>query len=143
MDDLEPWRLFLVAHSRALRAIEAELREAGAIPLVWYDVLLELRSTEQGRLRMQQLSDRVVLSRSRVSRLVDELERAGLVKREPDPDDGRASLACITDAGRTALRRAAPVYVAGIKHQFLDHVSDGEARSMVAAFQRVIAANSA
>ena len=74
------------------------------MPIGQYDVLLELNAAPGRRLRMQQLSDRVVLSRSRVSRVVDEMERAGLVRREPDPDDRRAAFAVITEDGRAALR---------------------------------------
>ena len=81
--DTTAWRAMLLAHHRTVRAMESELDRSGAIPLTWYDVLLELRSSADG-LRMQALSGRVVLSRTRVSRLVDELERDGLVQRMPD-----------------------------------------------------------
>ena len=85
-DPIAAWRSMLLAHSSALRAIEADMGAAGSIPLSWYDVLLELNGAG-GRLRMQELAGRVVLSRTRVSRLVDELEHRGLVTRQPDPTD--------------------------------------------------------
>jgi DNA-binding MarR family transcriptional regulator len=89
---------------------------------------------------MQQLASRVVLSRTRVSRLVDELVAAGLVERLPDPADGRASLASITRQGRAALRRAAPVYLAGIERYFTRHLSQREKQTLTTALGKVIGA---
>ena len=103
-DPFAAWRAVLLAQSRALRAIERDLDDAGVISLAWYDVLLELNAAPDRRLRMQELGLRAVLSRTRVSRIVSELESAGLVERVPDPDDGRATFATITTAGRAALR---------------------------------------
>jgi DNA-binding MarR family transcriptional regulator len=127
-----------MAQSRVLRAIEPELSAAGAIPITWYDVLLELNSAEGRCLRMQQLAMRVVLSRTRVSRLVAELEEAGLVNRMSDSLDGRATLATITDEGRKALRRAAPIYLAGIEKYFTRHLTEHEQRVIARGLQRVI-----
>src|SRR4029450_4085475 len=91
-DPIGAWRWLLLAHAAALRAIEADLRRAGTIPLTWYDVLLELNAGPDERLRMQELSDRVVLSRTRVSRLVDELVEEGLVERVPSGEGRRGRL---------------------------------------------------
>jgi DNA-binding MarR family transcriptional regulator len=100
--------------------------------------LLELNGAKPDRrLRMQELGDRVTISRSRVSRVVDELERAGLVERIPDPADRRASFAAITPDGRTALRKAAPVYLAAVEREFLTHLSDADARTIERALDRV------
>ena len=142
MQSVEPWRRFLIAHTRVVRAIESDLRDAGEVSLGWYDVLLELNTAEEGHLRMQELADRVVLSRSRVSRIVDELARFGYVRRDPDPHDGRASLARLTTSGRDALRAAAPVYLEGIKRHFLRHLTEPETEAIVAGFGRVIDAHS-
>ena len=71
-----------------------------------------------------------MLSRERVSRVVDELERAGLVRRERNPDDGRSLLAVVTDEGRARLRAAAPTYLAGIEQHFGTHLDDDEARAI-------------
>lgn len=130
----------LLAHSRALRAIDSELEAAGTIPLTWYDVLLELNGAG-GRLRMQELGDRVVLSRTRVSRLVDELERRDLVAREPDDTDGRVTYAAITAAGKKVLRATAPVYRKGIEQNFTRHLTDDEQRVIAAALTRVVEAH--
>lgn len=140
-DPVASWRAVLIAQSRALRAIERDLEDAGLIPLTWYDVLLELNAAPGRRLRMQDLALRVVLSRTRVSRLVTELEEEGLVERQPDPDDGRATLATITGAGRAALANAAPAYLAGIERHFTQHLKRDERRVIVEALQRVIDAH--
>lgn len=132
------WRAVLLAQHRVVRAIEQDLVEAGKVPLTSYDVLLELDVAEGKCLRMQDLGERVVLSRSRVSRLVDELEKQGLVERRPDPDDGRATLACLTSEGRRAFRRAAPVYLAGIERHFTRHLSPTEQAAIACGLQRVV-----
>jgi DNA-binding MarR family transcriptional regulator len=140
-DDVAAWRALLLAHHRVVRAIEADLGAAGVIPLSWYDVLLEVRA-EPGGIRMQELGERAVLSRTRVSRIVDELEAAGLVARHADPDDGRATRAVITAAGERSFRDAAPIYLARIKERFTRHLLGLEQRTITAALQRVVAANS-
>ncbi len=138
-DPVAPWRALLVAHSRALQAIEADLRRAGTIPLTWYDVLLELHGAG-GRLRMQELGEKVVLSRTRVSRLVDDLEADGLVRREPDPADKPATFAVITADGQAALRTTAPIYLDGIERHFTRHLSEREQRCIAEGLNRVIEA---
>ena len=94
--EVAAWRGLLVAHSRLVPAIEADLRAAGQVPLYWYDVLLELNAAPGRRLRMSELGQRAVLSRTRVSRVVDELAEAGLAERQPDEADGRSSFAALT-----------------------------------------------
>ena len=138
-DRVAAWRSVLLAQDRVVRAIERDLAGTGLIPLTWYDVLLELGAAPG--LRMQDLGARVVLSRTRVSRLVTELESEGLVERRPDPADGRATLATITRAGRAALRRAAPVYLAGIDEHFNRHLTVGERRTIARVLQRVLDAH--
>lgn len=139
-DDTAAWRALLLAHSRALTAIEADMEAAGTIPLTWYDVLLELRQEPKG-LRMQELGDRVVLSRTRVSRLVDELEARGLVERRPDPVDGRATIASITGAGEDAFRATAPLYLAKIEEHFTRHLTATQQRAIATGLERVVAAH--
>lgn len=131
------WRALLLAHSGALRAIEADVRDAGDIPLTWYDVLLELNSAPDRRLRMRELSDRVVLSRTRISRLVDAMAAAGLVTKQPDDVDARATWATLTADGRKALRDTAPVYLAAIEQHFASHLTDTQLRQVTSALSRV------
>jgi DNA-binding MarR family transcriptional regulator len=138
-DRVSAWRALLTAQAGALRAIEEELARAGTIPLAWYDVLLELNAAPGRRLRMSGLADRVVLSRTRVSRVVDELVKEGLVARETDPDDRRSHFAVVTDAGRTQLRRAAPRYLEGIERHFTSLLTDDERSVIAMALGRVAA----
>jgi DNA-binding MarR family transcriptional regulator len=140
-DPTAAWRALLLAQNRALRAIEQQMKHAGVIPLTWYDVLLELDAAPGRRLRMQDLAARTVLSRTRVSRLVDDLVEVGLVRRELDPDDGRATLAIPTPAGRAALRKAAPVYLAGIEQHFTGLLDTDERRQITQALNKVVQAH--
>jgi DNA-binding MarR family transcriptional regulator len=136
-DALGPWRWLLLAHATTLRAIEADLAGRGLIPLAWYDVLLELNVAPGRRLRMSELGERVVLSRTRVSRIVDEMVTVGLVERTPNPDDGRSSFAQLTDSGRSELRRTAPAYLSGIEDHYLSLLDDRERKVLATALQRV------
>ena len=133
------WSAVLRVHAAVVPRLERELGAVG-MPLSWYDVLLELNAAPDRRLRMSELGARAVLSRERVSRVVDELERAGLARRERNPDDGRSLLAVLTDEGRARLRAAAPTYLAGIERHFGVHLSDDEARVVHAALVRVVEA---
>jgi DNA-binding MarR family transcriptional regulator len=105
------WSGLLRLHAQLVPVIDHDLEGITRMPLRWYDVLLELNAAPQRRLRMLELSDAVVLSRTRVSRVVDELVDAGYVNRTPNPDDRRSAFAELSPAGRTAFRKAAPVYL--------------------------------
>ena len=131
------WRALITANALVLEKIERALVEAGLPPLGWYDVLLELSGAPDGRLRMHELARAVVLSRSGLTRLVDRLEGAGLLRREPDPADRRGSYASSTEEGREMLRRMWPVYAAGIAENFGKHLTDEEARVLTVALGRV------
>ena len=136
---VDAWRGLLVAHSRLVPAVEADLRAAGQVPLSWYDVLLELNGAPDRRLRMSELGQRTVLSRTRVSRVVDELAAAGLAERQPDQADGRSSFAALTPAGREALRRAWPVYRQAIHRQLTARLTPRQCRELAALLGLVIA----
>ena len=139
-DGIAAWRALLRAHSAALRAIEADMVAAGTMSLGWYDVLLELWAAPDQRLRMQELGHRVVLSRTRVSRLVDELEAAGYVRREPCPDDRRSAFAVLTPDGRNARRKAARVYLASIERNFSRHLTGTQRRAIELGLTKVATA---
>lgn len=110
---LTAWRAFLEAHRRVTTALDDELQAAHDLPLEWYDVLFQLNE-HGGRLRMNDLASRVLVSRSNCTRLVDRMSRAGLLVREADPGDRRGRLAVLTASGRRRFRRAAPTHLAGI-----------------------------
>jgi DNA-binding MarR family transcriptional regulator len=134
------WAALLQVHAMLVPILNRELVHATGLPLAWYDVLLELNAAPGRRLRMSDLGARVVLSRTRVSRVVDELVGAGLVERETNPADGRSAFAVLTVAGRRRFRAAAPVYLDGIERHFTRHLTDAEQRSLVLALNRVLAA---
>jgi DNA-binding MarR family transcriptional regulator len=136
------WAALLRVHAGVVPRIEAELLAARGLPLSWYDVLLELEHAPGRRLRMQELGERAVLSRTRVSRIVDELVTAGFVVREPDPADRRGFHAAITPAGRSRFRRAAPAYVDAITRHVTDHLTTRELETVWRALERVLSANS-
>ena len=133
------WRGLLIAHSRLVPAIEGDLRAAGQVPLSWYDVLLELNAAPGRRLRMSELGQRAVLSRTRVSRVVDELAAVGLAERQPDQADGRSSFAVLTQAGRNALRRAWPVYREAIRRHLGARLTTQQCRELAALLERAVA----
>jgi DNA-binding MarR family transcriptional regulator len=137
---LATWAMFLRTHAAVVSRLEREMDDERRLPLAWYDVLLELNAAPDRRLRMQELGHRVVLSRSRVSRIVDELTQAGMTRREPDATDRRGSYAVLTPAGRTALRSAAPIYLRGITEHFTAHLDDHQLRAVHEALARVLQA---
>jgi DNA-binding MarR family transcriptional regulator len=134
------WRSLLVAYAVVIERIERELAEAGLPSLSWYDVLLELDIASEKRLRMHELARAVVLSRSGLTRLVDRLEGAGLLRREPDPVDRRGSFAVLTEEGTAMRRRMWPIYARGIAEHFGRHLTDEEAQAITRVLERVIAA---
>lgn len=118
------WEAMLRLHAAVLPRLDRVVTGEGGLPLSWYDVLLELRDGG-GRLTMGQLAERVVLSRTRVSRLVDELVDAGLVAREPNPDDGRSAYAVLTADGRRRFLAGAKAYLPAIDREFAPIGADG------------------
>lgn len=118
-EQLAAWRAFLRAHSTMLRRIGRDLEEAELPPLSWYDVLAALRDAEGRRLKQVELAERVLLSNSGLSRLVDRIERAGLVQRVSCPQDRRSFHVELTNSGSKMLERMWPVYMRGIAEDFL------------------------
>jgi len=134
------WGALLRVHAALVPQLDRELQAACGLPLTWYDVLLELNAAPGRRLSMGELGTVAVVSRSRVSRVVDQLAADGLVTREANPDDRRSAYATITEAGRARLRAAAPVYLGGIERHFTAHLTAAEARTVATALGKVIAA---
>jgi DNA-binding MarR family transcriptional regulator len=137
---LAAWRLLLEAHATVTELLEHELLAERGLPLNRYDVLLNLAEAPGGRLRMQELSASVLLSKSGLSRLVDRMVEAGLIRRERCQDDRRGWFAVLTDQGRSALRRAAPVHLRGIRQHFTRHLEPDEVAVLAEALARVVAA---
>lgn len=133
----EAWKAFIRAQAELLNVLSDELEAQRGIPLTFFDVLIQL-SQAGGRLRMSELADAVLLSRSGVTRLVDRMVGAGLVRREQCPEDRRALYAALTPEGTQALEKAYPVHVQGIADHFGRHLSDAEAKTLAAALGRMV-----
>jgi len=132
---LEAWRSFLEAHARVTAVLDDELKAAHGLQLTWYDVLVQL-SSAGGRLRMSELADAVLLSRSNCTRLVDRMDSAGFVRREPDPIDARSRWAVLTAEGTRQLRAAAGTHLDGVERYFTSLVTDRQATDLAALFAR-------
>jgi DNA-binding MarR family transcriptional regulator len=139
VDRVGAWAALLRTHAAVVPKLERELSATG-LALSWYDAMLELNAAPGRKLRMSELGARVVLSRERVSRVVGELERAGFVRREPNPDDGRSSFAVLTAAGRARFRAAAPTYLAAVERHYTSHLSEQEIRVLNRGLGKVLAA---
>jgi DNA-binding MarR family transcriptional regulator len=137
---LDAWRLFLTLHAKIIELIDADVQKAGGIPLTHYDVLIELFEAEGKQLRMYELAQRVALSRSSITRLVDQLAQQALLRREIDPKDRRGSYAILTQAGETALRKSWPFYREAILRHFGSLLAEDEAELLVQVFTRLHAA---
>jgi len=137
---LAAWRSLLEAHAAVTELLARELEDERGLPLAWYEVLLQLATAPGGRLRMQDLAQSVLLSKSGLTRLVDRMERDGLVSRERCPSDRRGTFAVLTSKGRTAFRRAAPVHLRGIQDHFAGHLDGDEAEVLHAVLARVAGA---
>jgi DNA-binding MarR family transcriptional regulator len=116
--ELRAWRAFLDAQASVLRRLEDELVASEGMTLAELDALIQLRFASGGRLRMTELSERVRLSRSGLTRLVDRLVSEGLIERGSCASDRRGSFAIITSAGRARLRRARPIHLKGVHEHF-------------------------
>jgi DNA-binding MarR family transcriptional regulator len=138
-DRIAAWAALLRTHAAVVPKLEKALAGSG-LPLTWYDVLLVVNAAPDRRLRMSEVGRQVVVSRERVSRVVTELEREGLIERQANPDDKRSSFAVITPEGRKLLRRAAPIYLRAVETHFLGHLSTEEAGTLARALGRVVAA---
>jgi DNA-binding MarR family transcriptional regulator len=137
------WRSFLEAHAGLVDALERELQEERGLPLAFYDVLVQLGEAPEGRLRMQELAERLLLSRSGFTRLCDRMEAAGLLQRARCPSDRRGVYAEITPAGTEALEEAAPVHQRGVEEHFARHLGSADLEALRAMLDRLSQGNRA
>jgi DNA-binding MarR family transcriptional regulator len=129
-----------VAEWRLGERLDAELEATAGVSLNRLELLLHLHFKD-GRRRMSDLADALLLSRGGATRLVARAEQDGLVRREIPPDDRRATYAVLTDEGRAAAERGFPVYVEAVQRLFQDFVSDEEAETLVRVWSRVLEGN--
>jgi DNA-binding MarR family transcriptional regulator len=138
--ELRAWRGLLRAHASLAKALDAQLEAEHGLPLSSYEVLLFLADAQDGRMRMHDIASSVLLSRSGLTRLVDRLERDGLVERQSCECDARGSYAVLTDAGREKLRAARATHLAGVRSLFLQHLDDAELDLLGDVWDRILPA---
>jgi DNA-binding MarR family transcriptional regulator len=135
--ELAAWRGFLRVHAALTRELDAELVAGHGLPLSSYEVLLTVADAPGERMRMSEIADSVLLSRSGVTRLVDRLERDGLVERIPCEDDARGQYAVLTPRGREAFDAARMTHLAGVRRRFLEQFEPDELQGMTAFWERL------
>lgn len=136
--ELDAWRGLLRVHACVLKALDAELEATHRLPLTSYEVLICLAEAPERRMRMCDLADTVLLSRSGMSRLVDRLERDGLIERCACQADGRGAYAVITPAGFALLEEARSTHHAGIRSRFLAHFGEHELHQLCEWWSRLL-----
>jgi DNA-binding MarR family transcriptional regulator len=132
------WSHLLGAHALAVRAIEERLTAAGQPPLSWYDVLLEL-ARAGGRLRVGELGERLVVEPHNITRLLDRLEAAGLLKRQRAPKDRRGVFAVLTEKGAALRKQMWLHYRSAILEVLGSAVSKHEAETLTTTLKKIIA----
>ena len=132
------WRRFLLAHALVTRRLENDLVAERRLPLASYDVLVQLVEAPERRLRMSELAERVLLSRSGLTRLVDRLEREGLVRREACDSDARGLFTVLTEAGFDRLRGASPVHLRGVSDYAVGRLDEVEAAALAELLGRFL-----
>lgn len=136
--ELRAWQALLHAHHDVVGRLDAELREEHDLTFGSYDVLLRLARAPRRCLRMTELAERVLMSPSGLTRMVDRLVAQGLVRRERFDGDARVMLARLTDRGRQVLRRAAATHVRGIREHFSGKMSHQQLRQVAEALETVV-----
>ena len=134
---LEAWQRLLRANCVVMRELDSELQHEHGMTISDYDVLVSLRSAEGHSLRMSDLSRRTLLTRSGMTRLVQGLERDGLVERRSCAEDARVSYAVLTAVGTERIEAARRTHHAGIRRLFADHFSDEEAAHLAELLGRI------
>jgi DNA-binding MarR family transcriptional regulator len=137
-EELAAWRGLLRVHSALVKALDAELLAGHELPLTSYEVLINLQAAPGRRRRMAELADGVLLSRSGMTRLVDRLERDGLLVRDACTDDGRGTFAVLTDKGQELLAQARRTHLDGVRDRFLTHFEPDELRALAGFWNRVL-----
>jgi len=130
------WRSFLIAHARVARRLEVDLLAKSQMPLAEFDVLMQLSLAEGRRLRMNELADRVVLSRAGITRLVDRLVADGSVARLKCASDARGAYAILTEPGRARLDQARPGHFEAVRRHFLQSFAKPELEALADLLDR-------
>jgi len=138
-EEMALWRPFLTSMLGVSLHLDASLRASDDLSLDDYEVLVHLSEAQERRLRMSQLSDRLLNSRSRLTQRVDRLERRGYVTRKKCDADRRGTWAVLTDAGFAALTEAAPAHVSHVRDVLFDHLDPADLADLTSVFERLAA----
>jgi DNA-binding MarR family transcriptional regulator len=137
-EELGAWRGLLRVHSALVKALDAQLLAGHDLPLTSYEVLINLQAAPGHRRRMAELAEGVLLSRSGMTRLVDRLERDGLLERDQCVSDGRGTFAVLTDKGEALLAEARHTHLDGVRDRFLQHFSNADLELLAGYWNRVL-----
>jgi DNA-binding MarR family transcriptional regulator len=135
---LRAWRLYFESALALIDVLDAELERDAGMPLRWYDALVHLEETPDG-LRMNELAERILYSKSGFTRVVDRLEEAGLVQRVRPDNDRRSILVVLTDDGRAMIDRARRHHRHAIEQHFSEHLSDTDIKALTRALEKLSA----
>ncbi len=136
--ELSALRGLVRVHATLVKELDAELEARHGLPLTSYEVLRSLRKSPHGKLRMAELAEHALLSRSGMTRLIDRLEREGMVGRSTCDKDGRGCYAVLTDQGRDMVDQARCTHIAVVRNGFLRHFSEDELRDLASLFERAL-----
>jgi DNA-binding MarR family transcriptional regulator len=136
--ELAVWRGFLRVYAALTKQLDAELDRTHGIPLSSYEVLINLQAAPGRRMRMADLADRALLSRSGMTRLVDRLERQGLLERDTCASDARGCFAVLTDEGEALLAKARPTHLDGVRARFLAHLEPEDCERFAAVWEKIV-----
>ncbi|CAN2182869.1 MarR Transcriptional regulators [Candidatus Nanopelagicaceae bacterium] len=134
--EMKAWRRYIIASRRLLEALDYDLADH-ELSMADYEVLAQLSDAPERKMRMSELAEVAMLSRSRLSHRIKVMEKAGWVKREACPDDKRGFFAVMTPKGWKAIVAAAPDHVASVRLRFLDHLTVADQKVLAEIFERV------
>jgi DNA-binding MarR family transcriptional regulator len=135
-DEMKAWRQYIITSRRLLEALDTDLGDHD-LSMPDYEILAQLSDAPDRRMRMSELADIALLSRSRLSHRMKVMEKAGWVKRETCPDDKRGYFAVITPKGWKAIVAAAPDHVESVRTRFVDHLSKADQQNLSEIFERI------
>ncbi len=137
-DMVDAWRGLLFAHAKVVRALEADMLEEHDLPITWFDLLSRLKQAPDQRLRMHQLEEASVFTRSGLTRVSDRLEEAGFVRREQSAEDRRGIYLAITQAGIDKIDEVWPDHAVSIQKHFGQHLDRRDAKSLQTATEKIL-----
>ena len=133
---LRAWRLYFESALALNDVLDAELQRDAGIPVSWYDTLVHLEEAPEG-LRMNELAERILYSKSGLTRVVVKMDESGLVRRVRPENDRRSIFVLLTDEGRSTLERARRRHRHGIQEHFSQHLADSDVKALIRAFEKI------